>query len=136
MAFPDCSCDPALLTNSILGNVKRYLGFDFEDESYDEECLASIGTSLFILRDRGMQVPEGFEVTSLAQTWEDLLGPNNELEGVRSYVMKRARLDIDPPSNSFTIQAIEKQIAELEFRISVKTDTPRYSILEGGATNE
>ena len=135
MSFPSCPCEPNLLTNSILGNVKRYLGFEFDDDSFDEECLASIGTSLFILRQRGLAIPKGFSVTSLEQTWDDLLGPDNELEGLRSYVMKKAKLDVDPPTNSFTIQAIEKQIEELEFRIASQVD-PAYNYSEEGGTTD
>src|SRR3954462_5194687 len=74
------------------------------------------------LRQLGVGPQEGFTVEDSQTTWNTFLEEPRLLNPARQYVFYKVRLAFDPPPTSFHVAAIEKQIAELEFRMTVARD--------------
>lgn len=102
----------------ILKDVKQVLGVDAEDRSFDVDIVMHINSALMILRQIGA-LSINSRVVDDSTTWDELFPPANSLWAVQSYIYLRCRILFDPPSNSFVQTAIEKQISELEWRLSV-----------------
>lgn len=112
---------------SILVSIKKMLGVFQDGDVYDVDLIFHINTMLMTLFQLGA-FSRPFSITGPEETWDELLeGDPYKLEAVKSFVYLKVKLIFDPPSNSFVIEAYERQIAELEWRITQQA--------EGGFTN-
>ena len=112
---------------SILISVKGSLGIPENYEYFDQQILFHLNSVMAILPQIGVGPPEGFIVEDETATWGDLIGDTsdkNKFLYVKSYVYLRVRLLFDPPSSSSVIDAMERQLRELEWRITVTHDIP------------
>ena len=105
--------------DSILTSVKKLLGVGEEYTHFDDDIIMHINSVIFILTQIGIGPTEGFVITSKDQTWNDFLQGRINIESVKSYVYLKVRLLFDPPSNSFLVEAIERQISEYEWRLNI-----------------
>lgn len=113
-------------SESILDNVKSYLGLLSEDTSFDADVLMAINAVMSVLHQLGVGPKEHpFVVSSSQQTWTDLLG-TNPVGGVREYVNMRVRLLFDPPTNIYVVQSLKEQIDEFQWRILADVDAEYY----------
>lgn len=115
------------LDESILESVKGTLGIPEMYQHFDQQILFHLNSVLAILPQLGVGPKEGFVVCNDLETWRDLIGdvtdPNRFLY-VKSYVCLRVRLLFDPPTSSGGVEAMERQMRELEWRITVTHDIP------------
>ena len=113
--------------DSILRTIKKMIG-GVDDDSFtgfDTDLIIHINAALRILNHLGVGT-RGFNLTGPDETWSQFLGDDeNMLSEVKTYVYLKVRLLFDPPSNSFTQQAIKDEIKELEWRMNVEVD-PRW----------
>ena len=107
------------MMDSILTSVKKLLGVGEEYTHFDDDIIMHINSVIFILTQIGIGPTEGFVITSKDQTWNDFLQGRINIESVKSYVYLKVRLLFDPPSNSFLVEAIERQISEYEWRLNI-----------------
>lgn len=107
------------MMDSILTSVKKLLGVGEEYTHFDDDIIMHINSVIFILTQIGIGPVEGFAITSKDQTWNDFLQGRINIESVKSYVYLKVRLLFDPPSNSFLVEAIERQISEYEWRLNI-----------------
>ena len=107
------------MMDSILTSVKKLLGVGEEYTHFDDDIIMHINSVIFILTQIGIGPDEGFAITSKDQTWNDFLQGRINIESVKSYVYLKVRLLFDPPSNSFLVEAIERQISEYEWRLNI-----------------
>jgi hypothetical protein len=107
---------------SILLSIKKLLGLDESYEAFDEDIKIYINSVLATLPQLGVGPSSGFSIDGRQQTWDELLDNDARLNFVRSYVYLKVRLLFDPPTSSYAIDAINKQISELEWRIVVTVD--------------
>lgn len=107
------------MMDSILTSVKKLLGVGEEYTHFDDDIIMHINSVIFILTQIGIGPVEGFAITSKDQTWDDFLQGRINIESVKSYVYLKVRLLFDPPSNSFLVDAIERQISEYEWRLNI-----------------
>lgn len=113
------------MEESILDSVKLSLGIPVEYEHFDQQIMLHLNTVMAILPQLGVGPEEGFFVQDDSTTWGDLIGDTElayKLLYVKSYVCLRVRLLFDPPSSSGAIDAMERQMRELEWRITVTKD--------------
>lgn len=110
------------MNDSILQSVKKGLGIPIEDDGFDPELIIYINMALHILTQLGVGPSGGVVITSVEDTWASVIEGSYELEMVKSYVILRVRLIFDPPSSSFVLEAINKQIAEFEWRLNVQVE--------------
>jgi hypothetical protein len=107
---------------SILTSIKKLLGIEEEDTSFDKDIVIYINSVLFNLNQIAVGPTEGFSITSKTETWENFLGTRKDLEAVKTYVYLKVRLMFDPPQSSFLVDAIKTQVTELEWRINVQAE--------------
>lgn len=107
------------MSTSILTSVKLNLGLAEDYTIFDPTIIMHINTALGILGDLGVGSESGFAIEDKNDTWEDFLGTDLRLNSVKTYVSLRVRMLFDPPTTSFQIDASEKQIEMLEWRIGV-----------------
>ncbi len=115
------------MIDSILTSVKKMLGVDESDDNFDEELIMYINGSLMVMTQLGVGPTEGFFITSVKNTWSELLGDRTDLNLVLGDVYLRTRLIFDPPTNSFLVASIDRQIVEYDWRIAA-WHTPQVEV--------
>ena len=115
----------AVFDESILTSVKKVLGIPEYYEHFDQDILLHLNSVMSILHQLGVGPENGFVVEDDSTTWSDLFDGDidtNKMMYVKSYVCLRVRLLFDPPASSGAIDAMERQMRELEWRITVTRD--------------
>lgn len=107
------------MSTSILNSTKRVLGIADNDDSFDIDVIMHINTALATLNQIGIGPVDGFMIEDDVPTWDAFIGTDLRLSSVKTYIYLKLRLIFDPPSTSFVIAAMEKQITELEWRLNV-----------------
>lgn len=110
------------MTESILLTVKKMLGIAEEYHAFDLDIIVNINSVFLTLNQLGVGPESPFQITGDSEVWSAFADPS-EVPGIQTYVYLKTRLLFDPPTNSFLVTAIEKQIAELEWRLNVQVDT-------------
>ena len=103
--------------NSILTSIKKLLGPEEDDTQFDGDIIIHINSVFMILNQLGVGPAAGFSIVDKSKTWTDYLGAEANVEAVKSYIYLKVRLIFDPPFAASLIEAIERQIAELEWRL-------------------
>ena len=115
----------AVFDESILTSVKKVLGIPEYYEHFDQDILLHLNSVMSILHQLGVGPENGFVVEDDSTTWSELFDGDidtNKMMYVKSYVCLRVRLLFDPPASSGAIDAMERQMRELEWRITVTRD--------------
>jgi len=107
------------VSDSILNSTKKVLGVDASYAAFDTDILIHINSAFATLNQLGVGPAEGFVVEDELATWLDFLGPDPRLNSVKTYVYLRVRMVFDPPGTSYLLNALEKQLQELEWRLNV-----------------
>ncbi len=107
------------MINSILTSVKRSLGLAEDYTAFDPDIILLINSSFSTLNQLGVGPEAGLQIEDATATWDSLLGSDKRLNSVKEYVFLDVRLIFDPPSTSYTIQAFQKKLDELTWRINV-----------------
>ena len=105
------------MSDSVLLSTKQMLGISPEDTSFDVNVIMSINTALTILMDLGLTEVEDQIVTGDEMTWDELLCGRTDIEYVKTYVYQKVKMIFDPPTSTAAIDAMQRSISELEWRI-------------------
>lgn len=122
----------------ILPSIKKLLGLNEMDASFDIDIILHINSAFGTLSQLGVGPAEGFAIEDATATWATFLKNDLRLNPVKTYVYIRARLLFDPPATSFAIDAYTKQCEELEWRLNILRETPDQAlptdelVLDGG----
>lgn len=113
----------------ILSTIKVMLGGPDLGESFDTDLLVHINSSVQTLLDLGV-VPKS-EFTSVSKTtkWGEFLNTDVVLDFVKSFVYLKTKMVFDPPPSSYVSDALSRQLAELEFRIRLRSE-PAPAVVE------
>ena len=103
--------------DSVLSSTKQMLGISPEDTSFDANVIMCINTALTILMDLGLIEVEDKIITGDDMTWDDLLEGRTDIEYVKTYVYQKVKMIFDPPTSTAAIDAMQRSINELEWRI-------------------
>lgn len=109
-------------STSILTSIKKLLGPSEDDTSFDQDIIIHINSVFMVLNQLGIGPPEGFSIADNTATWETYLGTNKNLESVKTYVYLKTRIVFDPPTSSTLLDALTRNISELEWRLQVAAD--------------
>ena len=101
---------------SILEEIKKLLGIEREYTQFDTDIIMFINTAIMALNQIG--VCDNFTISGYDDKWSDFLKPD-KFEGAKTYIYLKVRLIFDPPSTSFVIEAINKELSETEWRLSI-----------------
>lgn len=107
------------MDDSILTSIKKLLGISEDYNPFDKDIVIHINTVLFSLNQIGVGPTNGFTISDKTTTWNEYLTDSTNLEAVKSYIYLKVRLLFDPPTSSVITESINRQIAELEWRLSV-----------------
>ena len=108
--------------DSILTSVKKLLGIAEDYEQFDTDIIIHINSALAILTQLGVGPVEGFVIENKNALWTDFVYGTNTLEPIKSYVYLKVRMMFDPPTSSSVMEAMNRAISELEWRINVTVD--------------
>lgn len=112
---------------SILNNVKKILGIEPDYTAFDLDIITHINTALSTLTQLGIGPADGFMIEDATSTWDDFLGLSNvKMVAVKSYVYLKVRMIFDPPTTSYVIDALQSQIHEMEWRLSVTRENDSW----------
>ncbi len=117
------------IMDSILNNVKKLLGIDSEDDSFDIDVMTMINSTIPSLAQMGIGPSNGYIVTSADDKWTDWITTNDiNLQGVKTYLYLKIKLIFDPPTNSTVVEAFNKNLNELEWRMMLAVETNNLEV--------
>lgn len=104
---------------SILETVLDALGVSEEDEIFHHEIILAINTAIGTLTQIGLGRSEGFSIRNHRESWEDFFHDARNVEMAKTYVCLKARQLFDPPTTSFLIDAVQKNLDEILWRLEL-----------------
>ena len=110
------------MNGSILDSIKKNLGIVPEYTAFDDQIILDINAAFSTLHQLGFGPDEGFEITGIDEFWSDII-EEARFNFVKSYVCMKVRVMFDPPTSSYALDALNKQIAEYEWRIKSEIET-------------
>lgn len=114
------------MDTSILYSVKGFLGIGIDNCAFDDQIVMYINMALQILSQLGASEYgdlDSMGISGMEETWQDFLGPYDLLLSMaKTYVSMYVRLYFDPPTNSFTVASVEKQLEQLTWRIVIEVE--------------
>lgn len=110
------------MSESILNTIKVMLNIEDDCNAFDIEIVAYINSALFTLSQLGIGPEEGFSITGPTELWSDYIESEKNLTAVQTFIKLKVQLLFDPPSNSFVVDAINKQIEELGWRLCLEAE--------------
>lgn len=120
------------MDDSILTSIKKLLGITEEYTQFDTDIIMHINSVFSTLTQLGVGPAAGFMIEDDGAIWSEYLTPSDpRLNFVKTYIYLKVRLVFDPPQSSAVIDAINRNISELEWRINVAVD-PGESTTTGG----
>jgi hypothetical protein len=110
------------VATSILTSVKKTLGLEEADTSFDADILVFINSTFSTLHQLGVGPENGFQIEDKVVTWDAFLGTDPRLNNVKAYMHLKVRMLFDPPTTSFAIDAMNQIAKETEWRISERRE--------------
>jgi hypothetical protein len=91
-------------------------------DEFNEDLIMHINTVFSTLHQLGIGPNVGFAIEDDSAEWANFLTNDPLINSVKSYMYLRVRLLFDPPSTSFHISSMERQIEQIEWRLNVKRE--------------
>jgi hypothetical protein len=110
------------MEQSILKTVKKILGVADDYTDFDLDIITHINSTFSTLEQLGVGPNGGFSIEDEEATWSDLGLTSNQLHMVKTYIFLKVKIAFDPPSTSFAIEALDKQVQEQEWRLNVNRE--------------
>ena len=110
------------MEESILISIKKLLGITKDDTDFDTDIIIHINSVLAVLSQLGVGPMKGYSISGQSETWSDFLKDDKLFNDVKTYIYLRVKLVFDPPSSSTVIDAFNRTISELEWRIKVSAE--------------
>ena len=108
---------------SILNSIKKMLGIQADYDHFDQDIIMHINSVFMTLTQIGVGPSKGFYIEDDTTTWLKFIPDLDKLQAVKSYIYLKVRLLFDPPTQSSVLEAMNKQIAELEWRLNVAAES-------------
>lgn len=109
--------------DSILTSVKKLLGIDDSYTHFDVDIIMHINSVFMILNQMGVGPTTTFTISDKYAVWSDFISDTNpKIEMVKSYMYMKVRLLFDPPTSSAVMEAMNRSIAEFEWRLHNEVD--------------
>lgn len=107
---------------TVFTDVKKVVGVPEDDASFDKDLEIYINAALANLAQVGGILPQGVYIGPHDSVdWRDLtrhIADKTDLvRQIQAYTCLHVRLLFDPPATSFVINAMEKQLDEMVWRI-------------------
>lgn len=109
------------MEDSILKTIKEILGVSDDYDVFDLTIIIHINSVFSILSQLGVGPAESFYIEDESTTWDEFFS-ESDLNLIRSYIYLKVKMLFDPPTTSFLLDAMNKQISEFESRISIQRE--------------
>ena len=110
------------MQDSILVTIRKLVCGDPYANHFDTDLLVHINACFSVLNQLGVGPEKGFVVTDETQNWGDYTADSAVLNLVKTYIALKVRLIFDPPLTSSVLDAMNKEINQLEWRLNVAVD--------------
>ena len=110
------------MDDSILTSIKKLLGISEDYEHFDADIIMHINSVFMILTQLGVGPPDGFSIEDDSSVWSNFIGDSSNIESVKSYVYLKVKLLFDPPLSSAAMEASNRLISELEWRLNLAAE--------------
>ena len=110
------------MQDSILVTIRKLVCGDPYANHFDTDLLVHINACFSILNQLGVGPENGFVVTDETQSWSSYIADNYILNMVKTYVTLKVKKIFDPPLTSSVLEAMDKEISQLEWRLNVAVD--------------
>lgn len=114
------------MEQSILTSTKKILGIAADYTAFDLDIITHINTAFSTLTQLGVGPADGFMIEDVDAEWYDFIEDDIQLNTVKSYVFLKVRQLFDPPTTSYLIAAMEKQIQEFEWRLNISRESTEW----------
>ena len=114
--------------DSILDTVKKMLGVDLVDDSFDMELIIFINDVFSKLNQLAVGPTTTYVIDDRLDKWTDFLLDRADLNMVRTYMYLQVRITFDPPTNPSLLENMMKRIQEYEWRLNVQARQPKLPI--------
>ncbi|NLB48621.1 MAG: hypothetical protein GX813_02090 [Erysipelotrichia bacterium] len=98
------------------------LGIQHNYEHFDPELILHINSVFMVLNQLGLGPSVGFFIVDYTSKWNQFLDNSTNFEAIKNYTYLRVRILFDPPSSSFVLDAMERQIKEFEWRLKLQME--------------
>lgn len=123
-----------MLEDSILNSTKQILGISSDYTAFDLDILTHINATFSDIEMLGVGPDGGFMIEDATTKWSDLNVPQNQKNTIMSLLYLKVKLLFDPPSTSFHLDAMQKQIEQMEWKLNVAREALLHPIVEGVIT--
>lgn len=110
------------MDESILNSIKKLLGPTETYNHFDTDIILHINSALSVLTQLGVGPKTGFSIADASAVWGDLLGTDERLMMVKTFVYLKVKLVFDPPQNASLAGELEAEMKEYEWRIMIAAD--------------
>ena len=110
------------MQDSILMTIRKLICGNPYADHFDTDLLVHINACFSILNQLGVGPENGFVVTDETQSWSSYIADNYILNMVKTYVTLKVKKIFDPPLTSSVLEAMDKEISQLEWRLNVAVD--------------
>ena len=110
------------MQDSILMTIRKLVCGNPYADHFDTDLLVHINACFSILNQLGVGPENGFVVTDETQSWSSYIADNYVLNMVKTYVTLKVKKIFDPPLTSSVLEAMDKEISQLEWRLNVAVD--------------
>lgn len=116
--------DEITITSSILNSVKSLCGLQPEVLAFDPAIIMYINSGISTLIQLGVKITPGFFLENAEQTYEDLLGDDEDsvIHMVKMYLYYKTWLLFDSPASATVVQTLKEEIQQMEWRINIQVD--------------
>lgn len=111
---------------SILDSTKRLCGIDPADDSYDLDFIAHINSVFFVFTQLGVGPKDGFLIFDKTTKWSEFM-QGEYLAPVISLMGISVRLLFDPPQTGPATEAMERRVAELQWRLNIQAEEVKWA---------
>ena len=108
--------------DSILDSVKKMLGVDLVDDSFDMELIIFINDVFSKLNQLAVGPTTTYVIDDRLDKWTDFLLDRADLNMVKTYMYLQVRITFDPPTNPSLLENMMKRIQEYEWRLNVQAE--------------
>jgi hypothetical protein len=109
--------------DNILTTIKKLLGIESDYDQFDMDIKININSAFMKLNQLGVGPETPFILSDGDETWDDFLDGDNDIESVKMYIYYQTRLGFDPPNTSFILDAMERRLEELSWRLNTQVET-------------
>jgi len=111
--------------DNIVEDIKKVLQLPADYNAFDIDVVMHINSVFSTLQQLGVGPAEEFSIEDGTETWGEFFARapgTKKINAVKSYMYLRCRVLFDPPTTSFALDSMDKQIKELEWRLNVQAE--------------